>query len=1242
MKTWMVRVLLAALLLSSARAWAQEQQLLTVAEQSNYQATARHADVVAFGERLARLSPLVRLGELGSSGEGRKLPFLVVADPPVATAAEAAKSGKLVVLAIGALHAGEVDGKEALLQLGRDLALEKSPLLQHVVVVLVPLLNADGNERMARSNRPHQAGPAEVGERVNGQGLDLNRDFMKLETPEVRALVKLLRDWDPAVVVDTHTTNGSYHRYTLTYDGPRHPAVAPRLVEAVRDGLLPSAGRRLEKQTGQRSFFYGNFTKEHTRWEPYAALPRYGTQYVGLRGRMAVLSEGYVYAPYRDRVLATRGFLRGILEHVAEHREQLGKLLREVRSSDDREGRVVLRHRLAPAPQPATVLGFVEEVKDGKRVATKEPRDYRVEHLDRTEPVLAVRRPFAYLLPARLERVVENLQRHGLAVEELREDIELDVEVYRVQQVSRARDLFQKHALVTVEATPRSEARRVPAGTVLVRTSQPLGTLAALLLEPQSEDGLCTWNFFDDVLQEGQDFPVLRLVNRVPLVAGKVRPLAEERVRDRPITFDLVYGSDGHPFSLGGSPVSGLTWLDDGQHFLQRKEDRLLKVHALTGRSQPLYDSDVLAQALGKVPTIGAEAAGRLARSRFLHLNPQRTGTLLEHENDLYFAALDGSTVVRLTRTPGKEELPSFSPDGQFVAFVRDSNLYVVDLATQAERALTTDGGGLVSNGKADWVYFEEVFNRNWRAYWWSPDGRQLAFLRFDDTPVHKFVVTDAIPTRQEVETTAYPKAGDPNPLVRLGAVTVGGSVRWVDLANYSETARLITRVGWTPDGKTLTFHVQDRAQTWLDFCTVADGETTPKRLFRETTRAWVDDPGEAKFLKDGSFLLASDRTGWRHLYLYDRDGKTLRPLTSGPWEVREVHLVDEAGGWVYFSGTRDSALASHLYRVRLDGAGLERLTSAPGDHEVTVSPRGNLFIDAWSNRTTPTTVHLLYVSGAHARTLDTNPVHEREEYRLSKPELVQVTTPDGFVLECLVLKPPDFDPKRRYPVWVQTYGGPYSAGFPSQTVRDSWGGGRVADQLLAQLGFVVFRTDPRSASGKGTLYSWGVHRRLGVQELKDLEAAVAWLAKQPWADAARIGLSGASYGGFLTAYALTHSKAFAAGVSVAPVTDWRNYDSIYTERYMNTPQENPEGYDATSVVKAARNLHGRLLLVHGHMDDNVHVQNALQLMDALQRAGKSFEVMIYPRARHGRFGKHYQRLVIDFMQRALRPEPRP
>jgi dipeptidyl-peptidase-4 len=1227
-----------ALLLSAAVARSDPPQTAlprTVAETSDYQATSRHADVVTFCERLSKLSPLVRLGELGKSGAGRKLPLVILADPPLSTPEEAAKSGKLVVLAMANIHAGEVDGKEALLMLARDLATAKEkPLLKDLVLVFAPIFNADGNEKIAKEHRREQNGPAEgVGVRVNAAGLDLNRDYIKLDSPEVRALVRFFNKWNPAVFIDCHTTNGSYHRYTITYEGPVCPAGDAKLIELVRDVMLPEVSRRLEKRSGYHSFFYGNFSRDRTRWETVPAIPRYGTHYVGLRNCIGILSESYSYAPFRDRVLATRDFVRTILEYAAENKEKLQTVLRQARKEKDE---IALRHRMKPLPSRTTILGFVEETKDGRTTATKAPKDYAVEYLGVAEATLSVRRPYAYLFPASWTKIVENLQRHGIAVEELREDIELDVEIYKIDNVSN-REMYQKRQLIEVEAMARKETRRIAAGTILVRTSQPLGTLAAYLLEPQAEDGLAAWSFFADAIREGVDYPILRLPQETPLLSTPARPLAEERTLHKRIDFDMLIGKKPMP-NLSGSPMKDVTWLDNGEHFLQLKDGRTRKVQAVSGRilPQPAADAKKIEKALLALPTVDAPTARRIAaRAATEPLDGKQRGDYFTHADDLYYYYFDGSKAVRLTHSTGAKELVTVSPDGKYLAYVRGNNLYVVDIATQTEHALTTDSSSLIFNGKMDWVYWEEIGNRHSNAYWWSPDSKNLAFVRYDDTPVHKFTILDPLPVRQKVEATPYPKAGDPIPTVKLGVVPVaGGPISFVDLSGYSEGAMILTRAGWLPDGEKIYFYIQDRAQTWLDFCIAPRSGGTPTRLFRDKTRAWVDDPGPPHFLKDGSFLLSSERSGWRHLYHFAADGKLQRAVTSGSWEVRNLHRVEEASGWVYFSATKDNPIALNLYRIKLAGGAPQRLTTGAGEHRVSISPKANLFVDYCNSYDQPTTARLNRTDGTLARILDSNPVYAREEYDLGQRELFRIKTPDGFELEATLLKPPDFDASRRYPVWLTTYGGPHAP-----VVRDNWMGGRLRDRGLANLGFLVFQVDPRSASGKGVCSTWTAYRQLGVQELADVETAIHGLTKHSFVDAKRIGMTGHSYGGFLTAYALTHSKLFAAGVAGAPVTDWHNYDAFYTERYMNTPQENPEGYKKTSVVASAANLHGRLLLIHGIMDDNVHVQNSLQLVRALQHADKDFELMVYPSDRHPIRNRHYQRLVLDFMRRTLKPD---
>jgi len=846
------------------------------------------------------------------------------------------------------------------------------------------------------------------------------------------------------------------------------------------------------------------------------------------------------------------------------------------------------------------------------------------------EPEKSDGQPYAFLFPAKFKKLTEHLQREDIEVSELREDIELDVEVYRINRIVRDKKQGKERRSFRLRTEHRQETKRFQAGTILVKTDQKLIDKIKELLDPTTKKKAVLRKLLRR-LKAAEDYPIVTLNSSVPITHEAVCPLEKKRQLNKPITFETIYDPNDK-VSFRGSPVSGLTWLQDGEHYLQVRDGRQYKVHAESGRSVIFFDPNELAEGLKSLPTMDEKTAESISKRTRLTMNPDRTAVLIDHENDLYYCTLDGKKAVRLTSSPGQEELSSFDPSGKFVAFVRDKNLYVVDVATQNERALTTDGGGLISNGQADWVYYEEIYGRREKAYWWSPDSSAIAFIQFDDGPVNEFAVVNNTGKKQKVEETPYPRAGEPNPNVNVGIVTTaGGPVRWVELDNYLEGTYLVTGAGWMPDSKRVFFYAQDRAQTWLDFNTAPKqgGEST--RFFRETTDAWVDVPDSPKFLSDGSFLFFSERTGWKHLYLYDKNGELKHAVTKGEWEARGLEHVDEENGWIYVTGTHDSHIAENLYRVKIDGGKIKRLTKAPGDHSGNVSPNGRYFIDTWSDDSTPTKVTLYDINGKKIRTLDTNPVYNRQEYKFGTYEQFQIEMPDGFLLEASLVKPPDFDSNKKYPVWFMTYGGP-----GSPTIRNTWSGGRARDHMLAQMGMLVFRCDPRSASGKGACSAWTAYKQLGVQELKDIEEAIEWLRDKPYVDDDRIGMSGHSYGGFMTAYTLTHSKLFAGGIAGAPVTDWRLYDTIYTERYMDTPQNNPDGYEKTSVVKAAENLHGKLLIIHGATDDNVHIENTFKLVNALQQADKEFELMIYPKSRHGIGGMHYNRLVVDFIKTVL------
>ncbi|MDG3003681.1 DPP IV N-terminal domain-containing protein [Paludisphaera mucosa] len=1221
-------------------------ELATVAEKSDYKATARHEDVVALCKKIAEKSPNAHYTELGKTTEGRPLPLLIFADPPVKSAADASRSGKLVVLAIGDIHGGEVCGKEALPMLARELAAEPHPeLLKSLIIAFAPIYNADGNERVSKDNRPGQVGPEEgMGTRGNARGLDLNRDFIKLEAPETRALVSFFNEWQPGLFIDTHTTNGSHHRYTISYDGPRNPAGDPSLITYARTRLFPALTTAFEKATGLETYYYGSFGGDHARWESFPALGRFGTNYFGLRNGIGILSEAYAYASYKTRVLATRDFVRECLKYASTNHDEIQKLLKNARAAAVDESpaeprKVALRTESRPLKEAEPLLGFVEKEQDGRRVATEEPRDYPSQVMVDFEAVESVARPYAYLVPADQVEAATLLQRHGVVVQELREDLDLDVEIYRIDDVSsKSSTGWDSQNVQDLRVTPRTESRRIPAGTLVVKDAQALGALAATLLEPRSEDGLATWKTFPD-LKAGGDFPVLRLLKPADLLTTAAASLVARKT-DQPIRFnDRGEVANGN---FGGSPTSP-EWLDN-DHYLRGGRGGVLKVDARTGRTEPFVTSDQILQALKRIAGFDEKAAGDLARrlatsvgpgGRFARsrpvVDPQHKAIVVAHEHDLYYLALDGSKGVRLTNDAAEESDPQFSPDGKQVAFVRDYDVHVVDVANPVDRALTTGGKDVLRHGRADWVYFEEIFDRSWSAYWWSPDSQRIAFLEFDDAEVPTLTMLHDEDSPRQVEVNRYPRSGEPNPRVRLGIVAAqGGPVQWADLSGYSAEAFLISGVSWKPDSKSVFAYVQDRVQTWLDLLEVAVDGAKPKVLFRDKTKAWIANATAPSFLKDGTFLWLSDRDGWPHLYHYAADGTPKGRLTEGPWEVRSVQHVDGDSGEVLFLGTKDAPMSTQLYRVK-PGGPVERITSGTGSYQTQFSEDGKSFMAAWSDLTTPTRVKLYAADGSLIRTVDSNPVHKIQEFRFGPRERVQIPARDGFVLEGELILPADLDPKVKHPVWFTTYGGPHTP-----VVNDVWSGGRDWDQALASEGFIIFRVDPRPASGKGTASAWTAYKRLGVQELEDIKDALAWLKQRPYVDGDRIGMTGHSYGGYMTAFAMTHSDLFACGIAGAPVTDWRDYDSIYTERLMGLPQDNPEGYKTSSVVDAARNLHGKLLISHGAVDDNVSVRNTMRLVEALQDAGKDFELMIYPGSRHGIMSAHYNRLRLDFIRRNL------
>ncbi len=704
------------------------------------------------------------------------------------------------------------------------------------------------------------------------------------------------------------------------------------------------------------------------------------------------------------------------------------------------------------------------------------------------------------------------------------------------------------------------------------------------------------------------------------------------------LTIDDIY-DPARKINFSGTTPS-IRWLRDGTHYLltndaaKKDRPRIQKVNALTGEATAFFETAKMEAALSALGGISAQDAKQLANRGSYDLNSNETAVLINFANDLFYYELGSDKALRVTNNPEEEVGETFSPNGRMIGFVRGNNIYVFDLAAQQERRLTTDGSPKILNGRLDWVYQEELYGRgNFEAYWWSPDSTMLAYLRLDEHPVHEFTVVDHIPYRQNLEVTPYPKAGDPNPTVQLGVVNAaGGSTRWMDTYKYQPSDLLIVRVSWTPDSKKVVYQAQNREQTFLDliFADARDGKSVT--AFRDTTKAWVEVLDNPHWLKDGSFIWESERTGWHHLYHYGADGKLIRQVTDGKWELRSFNGIDEDQGLAVFTATEHSLIGVQPYRIKLDGTGLTRLTSMDGTHRVELSPNGKLFIDYWSDVNTPTQTRLYNNDGKMLRLIEENKVDALKQYKLGTAEFLEVKTRDGFSMPAMMIKPPDFDPKKKYPVVQYTYAGPHAP-----QVRDGWGGSTYMwHQMLAQKGYLIWVLDNRTASGVSAEATWPVYRNFGELELRDIEDGVAWLKSQPYVDGSRVAMWGWSYGGYMTAYALTHSKSFKAGISGAPVTDWRDYDTIYTERYMMTPQNNPDGYKKSSPVHAAKDLHGRLLLIHGAIDDNVHMQNTIQFVYELQKAGKQFELMVYPKSRHGvtdpALVKHLRQMMTDFI----------
>lgn len=611
----------------------------------------------------------------------------------------------------------------------------------------------------------------------------------------------------------------------------------------------------------------------------------------------------------------------------------------------------------------------------------------------------------------------------------------------------------------------------------------------------------------------------------------------------------------------------------------------------------------------------------------------------------LYDLEASGAQAVRaLTHGEGFVTDPKPSPKGRFVGFVRDRNLWVVDVASGEQIALTHDGSETIGNGVAEFVADEEMDRHT--GWWWAPDDSAIAFARIDESPVPVQERIEVYPDHAAVVRQRYPAAGEPNARIRLGVIAprAGATPRWLDLGANPDI--YLARVNWR-DATHLTFQRQSRNQQTLDLIEADLGNGRQRTLVTETSRTWVPLTSDLRFLDHGRLLWSSARSGHQHLYLIEADGQA-RALTQGGWDVDGVLGVDRARGLVYYAATEATPIGKQVYAVALAGGAPARISREDGWHEAVFDAAATHYVDSWSNHATPPQIELRRADGTRLAALVDNRLddtaHPFAAYAsaLRPVRYGTLTAADGHTpLHYSLITPTDFDPARRYPVVVYVYGGP-----AAQTVTDTWPTrpDMLFNQYLAQHGYVVFSLDNRGTPRRGVDFGGALYRKQGTVEVDDQLAGIAWLRTQPWVDGARIGVYGWSNGGYMTLMLLARGgPAYACGAAGAPVTDWALYDTHYTERYMGTPVDNPDGYRNASVFSHLDGLgNDRLLLLHGMADDNVLFVNSTRLMAALQKQGTRFSLMTYPGAKHGLNGSdlhHRLETTADFFARCLAPE---
>ncbi|MFQ5604656.1 MAG: DPP IV N-terminal domain-containing protein [bacterium] len=681
--------------------------------------------------------------------------------------------------------------------------------------------------------------------------------------------------------------------------------------------------------------------------------------------------------------------------------------------------------------------------------------------------------------------------------------------------------------------------------------------------------------------------------------------------------------------------LRGLEWMDDGKSFIyqERNEEteltNFLRYDIATGKRQLIIaGSQITAMNNGKKPFRFRNSIWSPKHESLLFTGTQRARRTKSSGN-FYLFDLPTKNLHQLTDTDRHQVNVKFSPDGQAIAFVRDNNLVMLNLKTKEEKQLTFDGEEHILNGHFDWVYEEEFgVIEGWH---WSPDGKYIAYWQLDENRVPEFNIAHYDSLHLNWNHMRYPKAGDANSIVKIGVVHVkSGKNVLMDIGDFDDI--YIPRIKWLPKGNQLALIRLNRLQNKAELLVgdISSGNT--QIIFTDTDPKWIRLDDNWTFLKKSNqFIWTSERDGFKHIYLCDLKSQSVKQITRGAWEVRTVEAVDEKKQWIYFMAAKDTPLENHLYRVDFRGEKITRLTKTPGWHRVQFSPDRQHYIDTYSQANVAAKTALFTAEGELKSVLIENEMETLKKFALSKKEFFSFKTSDGVKLNGWMIKPVNFNPAKKYPVLMYVYGGP-----GSQTVRNSWDGSRYLwFQLLAQKGYLIASIDNRGTGGRGTEFKKITYKNLGYWEVHDQIEGARYLGSLPYIDAQRMGIFGWSYGGYMASFCLFKGHdVFKAAIAGAPVTHWKFYDTIYTERYMQTPHLNPQGYHDSAPLNYAKHLRGKLLVVHGTDDDNVHFQNSVSLVNELIKHHKQFETMFYPGEYHGiRKGRlHLYTLMTNFI----------